>query len=111
MTPQTRTPFRNSESNPICDGLKKIGTTQDVGLFAISERRIVLPVNMKINYSTCVTLRTDETQEASADALVPNMVMVNSATELAALHVRDQVRFVLLELWCCWWRCCCCCCC
>ena len=74
---------------------------QDLDLFPIPERRIILPVNMKVNYSTYVTLRVEDTKEASADSLVPEMMKVNSATDLAAMHVADQVR-------CC---CCCCCCC
>lgn len=71
---------------------------QDLDLFPIPERRIILPVNMKINYSTYVTLRVEDTLEASADSLVPEMMRINSGTDLAAMHVADQV-------------CCCCCCC
>lgn len=64
---------------------------QDLDLFHIPERRIVLPVNMKINYSTYVTLRVEDTPEASTDTLVPDMVKVNSATDLAAVYAAAQV--------------------
>lgn len=71
---------------------------QDLDLFPVPERRIVLPVDMKVNYSTYVTLRVEDTLEASADSLVPEMMRVNSGTDLAAMPVGAQV-------------CCCCCCC
>lgn len=60
-------------------------------MFPIPERRIILPVNMKVNYSTFVTLRVEDTKEASADKLVPEMMRTNSGTDLAAMHVADQV--------------------
>ena len=71
---------------------------QDLDLFPIPERRIILPVNMKVNYSTHVTLRVEDTEEASADSLVPEMMKVNSGTDLAAMHVADEVCFLLLLL-------------
>lgn len=65
---------------------------QDLDLFPIPERRIILPVNMKINYSTYVSLTAEDTVEASADALVPSMIKTNSNTDLAAMA--EQVRRV-----------------
>lgn len=65
--------------------------TQDLGLFPITARRIVLPVNMKMKYSTYVTLRVEDTLEASTENLVPDMMRINSATDLRGLDVTDQV--------------------
>ncbi|CAM9494605.1 unnamed protein product, partial [Hapterophycus canaliculatus] len=65
---------------------------KDLGLFPITERRIVLPVNMKIKYSTYVTLRVEDTLEASTDNLVLDMIKDNGATNLAVLDVADQER-------------------
>lgn len=64
---------------------------QDLDLFPIPERRIILPVKMKIKYSTYVALTAGDTLEASTATLVTDMVQRNSESDLAAMHTADLV--------------------
>ncbi|CAM9823299.1 unnamed protein product, partial [Ectocarpus fasciculatus] len=62
---------------------------KDLDLFPIPERRIILPVKMKIKYSTYVALTAGDTLEASTATLVTDMVQRNSESDLAAMHTAD----------------------
>ncbi|CAM9288314.1 unnamed protein product, partial [Ectocarpus sp. 8 AP-2014] len=62
---------------------------KDLDLFPIPERRIILPVKMKMKYSTYVALTAGDTLEASTATLVTDMVQRNSESDLAAMHTAD----------------------
>ncbi|CAB1109754.1 unnamed protein product [Ectocarpus sp. CCAP 1310/34] len=62
---------------------------KDLDLFPIPERRIILPVKMKIKYSTYVALTAGDTLEATTATLVTDMMQRNSESDLAAMHSVD----------------------
>lgn len=51
---------------------------QDLDLYPIPERQIILPVNMRLDYSTSVTFRSDDAPEAETKNLVGDMVRLNT---------------------------------
>lgn len=52
---------------------------QDLGLFPIHERRIILPVNMRLSYETEVGLRMEDAPEAQTNTLVDDMIRHNGS--------------------------------
>lgn len=71
-----RKPFLQCDRPCVRNSLFTVGG-QELDMFPIVERQIVLPVNMKLNYSTSVTIQGDA-PEAETSSFISDVVKLNS---------------------------------